>query len=136
RASVGMPLSFMNLYRISRGMRRKREPGTRNPLSWPESKQRMIVCWLTLQILAASPVVNTVFMVLLPSLSACYHKPKHTLSVPEESMSVHLSEQEIAKFATSAGDADFTGLSKQARLYPSCGFGQWGFESPRVRQVD
>ena len=26
------------------------------------SKQRMMVCWLTLQILAASPVVNTVFM--------------------------------------------------------------------------
>src|SRR5438105_1280232 len=44
-------------------MRRNREPGTRKPLSWPESKQRMIVCWLTLQILAASPVVNTVFMV-------------------------------------------------------------------------
>src|SRR3981081_1232598 len=44
-------------------MRRKREPGTRNPLSCPLSKQRMIVCWLTLQILAASPVVKTVFMV-------------------------------------------------------------------------
>src|SRR3954447_3252026 len=44
-------------------MRRNRDPGTRNPLSCPESKQRMIVCWLTLQILAASPVVNTVFMV-------------------------------------------------------------------------
>src|SRR5437879_8242845 len=43
-------------------MRRKREPGTRKPLSWPLSKQRMIVCWLTLQILAASPVVKTVFM--------------------------------------------------------------------------
>src|SRR6188768_2347353 len=43
-------------------MRRKREPGTRNPLSWPLSKQRMMVCWLTLQILAASPVVKTVFM--------------------------------------------------------------------------
>src|SRR5437763_221252 len=43
-------------------MRRNREPGTRNPLSWPLSKQRMMVCWLTLQILAASPVVNTVFM--------------------------------------------------------------------------
>src|SRR5689334_11554916 len=27
----------------------------------------MIVCWLTLQILAASPVVNTVFMRALPS---------------------------------------------------------------------
>src|SRR5207237_4050524 len=39
-----------------------RERGTRNPLSCPWSKQRMIVCWLTLQILAASPVVNTVFM--------------------------------------------------------------------------
>ncbi len=33
-------------------------------MSWPESKQRMIVCWLTLQILAASPVVKTVFMVV------------------------------------------------------------------------
>src|SRR5262249_8915008 len=43
-------------------MRRKRDPGTRNPFSWPLSKQRMIVCWLTLQILAASPVVKTVFM--------------------------------------------------------------------------
>src|SRR5438445_6104952 len=43
-------------------MRRKRDPGTRKPLSCPLSKQRMIVCWLTLQILAASPVVNTVFM--------------------------------------------------------------------------
>src|SRR5437588_7350565 len=43
-------------------MRRKREPGTRKPLSEPLSKQRMIVCWLTLQIFAASPVVNTVFV--------------------------------------------------------------------------
>src|SRR5581483_7795036 len=43
-------------------MRRKREPGTRKPLSCPLSKQRMMVCWLTLQILAASPVVKTVFM--------------------------------------------------------------------------
>ena len=43
-------------------MRRNRLPGTRNPLSCPESKQRMMVCWLTLQILAASPVVNTVFI--------------------------------------------------------------------------
>src|SRR5262249_52957791 len=60
--SVGMPLSFMNLYSISRGMRRNRDPGTRNPLSCPLSKQRMMVCWETLQILAASPVVNTVFM--------------------------------------------------------------------------
>src|SRR3569623_164423 len=52
----------MNRYSISRGMRRNLEPGTRKPLSWPLSKQRMIVCWLTLQIIAASPVVNTVFM--------------------------------------------------------------------------
>src|SRR2546423_1879891 len=43
-------------------MRRNREPGTRNPLSCPLSKQRIMVCWLTLQILAASPVVKTVFM--------------------------------------------------------------------------
>src|SRR5437868_275746 len=43
-------------------MRRNRDPGTRNPLSCPLSKQRMMVCWLTLQILAASPVVKTVFM--------------------------------------------------------------------------
>src|SRR5215475_9287938 len=43
-------------------MRRKRDPGTRKPLSCPLSKQRMMVCWLTLQILAASPVVKTVFM--------------------------------------------------------------------------
>ena len=57
-----MPLSFMNLYSASRGMRRNAEPGTRKPLSCPLSKQRMMVCWLTLQILAASPVVNTVFM--------------------------------------------------------------------------
>ena len=57
-----MPLSRMNVNSWSRGMRRNRLPGTRKPLSWPESKQRMIVCWLTLQILAASPVVNTVFM--------------------------------------------------------------------------
>src|SRR4051794_22281773 len=58
-----MLFSFMNRYRASRGIRRNREPGTRKPRSWPESKQRMIVCWLTLQIFAASPVVNTVFMV-------------------------------------------------------------------------
>ncbi len=62
RASVGMPLSFMNLYRASRGMRRNLLPGTRNPLSCPLSKQRMMVCCETLQIFAASPVVNTVFM--------------------------------------------------------------------------
>ena len=43
-------------------MRRNLEPGTRKPLSRPASKQRMIVCWLTLQMPAASPVVNTVFM--------------------------------------------------------------------------
>src|SRR5262249_30053276 len=53
-------------------MRRNREPGTRKPLSCPLSKQRMMVCWLTLQILAASPVVKTVFMCFvhpLPDLS-------------------------------------------------------------------
>src|SRR5437870_11205189 len=43
-------------------MRRKRDPETRNPLSCPLSKQRIMVCWETLQILAASPVVKTVFM--------------------------------------------------------------------------
>src|SRR5258708_5270495 len=43
-------------------MRRNLDPGTRKPLSCPLSKQRMMVCWLTLQILAASPVVKTVFM--------------------------------------------------------------------------
>src|SRR2546423_628803 len=43
-------------------MRRNFDPGTRKPLSWPLSKQRMMVCWLTLQILAASPVVKTVFI--------------------------------------------------------------------------
>src|SRR5260370_9363667 len=43
-------------------MRRTREPGTRNPFSCPLSKQRIMVCWLTLQILAASPVVKTVFI--------------------------------------------------------------------------
>src|SRR5260370_40726543 len=43
-------------------MRRNRDPGTRNPFNCPLSKQRMIVCWLTLQTLAASPVVNTVFI--------------------------------------------------------------------------
>src|SRR5208283_4686813 len=47
-------------------MRRNREPGTRKPLSCPESKQRIIVCWLTLQILAASPVVKTVFISTIP----------------------------------------------------------------------
>src|SRR4051812_38140205 len=57
-----MPLSFMNAIRASRGMRRKRDPGTRKPFSRPLSKQRMIVCCETLQISAASPVVNTVFM--------------------------------------------------------------------------
>ena len=39
-----------------------RLPGTRKPFNDPLSKQRIIVCWLTLQILAASPVVNTVFV--------------------------------------------------------------------------
>src|SRR5262245_61398618 len=57
-----MPLSRMNEYSSLRGMRRNRLPGTRNPFSVPLSKQRMIVCWLTLQIFAASPVVNTVFV--------------------------------------------------------------------------
>ena len=47
---------FLDHYRL------QREPGTRNPFSCPLSKQRMIVCWLTLQTLAASPVVNTVFI--------------------------------------------------------------------------
>ena len=58
---------------MSRGIRRKREPGTRNPLSWPESKQRMIVCWLTLQIFAASPVVKTVFIVHNPFCDVLPH---------------------------------------------------------------
>ena len=31
--------------------------GTRKPFRLPLSKQRIIVCWLTLQIFAASPVV-------------------------------------------------------------------------------
>src|SRR5689334_1921992 len=43
-------------------MRRNLLPGTRNPLSCPLSKQRMMVCCETLQIFAASPVVNTVFI--------------------------------------------------------------------------
>src|SRR6516225_5181380 len=76
-------------------MRRNREPGTRNPLSCPESKQRMIVCWLTLHILAASPVVKTVFMVVcapsceikdkvppLPHHSEPARKKKTTLDRP------------------------------------------------------
>ena len=92
RASVGMPLSFMNLYSASRGMRRKREPGTRKPLSWPLSKQRMMVCWLTLQILAASPVVTTVFMrrpLVLPSCSGPWQAPCTTsCDFPPESVSV------------------------------------------------
>ena len=58
-----MPLSRMNEYNSFRGMRRKRLPGTRKPFRVPLSKQRIIVCWLTLQIFAASPVVNTVFVV-------------------------------------------------------------------------
>jgi hypothetical protein len=64
-----MPFSRMKLYSSARGMRRKRLPGTRKPFSVPLSKQRIMVCWLTLQIFAASPVVNTVFvdMVLKPS---------------------------------------------------------------------
>jgi hypothetical protein len=53
-----MPLSFMKAIRASRGMRRNRLPGTRNPLSRPLSKQRMMVCCETLQISAASPVVK------------------------------------------------------------------------------
>src|SRR5262245_47748748 len=76
-ASVGMPLSFMNLYSISRGIRRNRDPGTRNPLSCPLSKQRIMVCWLTLQILAASPVVKTVFMG-----SSTPFWPRHPTHVP------------------------------------------------------
>src|SRR5262245_6428295 len=43
-------------------MRRNLLPGTRNPLSCPLSKQRIMVCCETLQIFAASPVVNTVFI--------------------------------------------------------------------------
>ena len=61
-------------------MRRKRLPGTRKPLSCPESKQRMMVCWLTLQILAASPVVNTVFIFtpyILHALSKRQFKRSH-----------------------------------------------------------
>src|SRR6478672_10439408 len=57
-----MLLSFMKAINASRGIRRNRLPGTRKPLSRPLSKQRMIVCCETLQISAASPVVNTVFM--------------------------------------------------------------------------
>src|SRR5262249_27691906 len=60
-------------------MRRKRLPGTRKPLSCPLSKQRMMVCWLTLQILAASPVVNTVFM-RTPSLAG--GRPAHEWGLP------------------------------------------------------
>src|SRR5688500_9337794 len=58
-----MLFSVMTAIRASRGMRRKRLPGTRKPLSRPLSKQRMMVCWETLQISAASPVVKTGFMV-------------------------------------------------------------------------
>src|SRR5690349_15727853 len=65
-------------------MRRKRLPGTRKPLRRPLSKQRMMVCCDTLQISAASPVVNTVFMAqtLIPctlvALRRTYHLPKLT----------------------------------------------------------
>jgi len=45
--------------RESRGIRRNLLPGTRKPVSWPLSKQRMIVCWDKWHISAASPVVKT-----------------------------------------------------------------------------
>src|SRR5262249_52973205 len=54
--------SFMNWISASRGMRRNRLPGTRKPRRRPLSKQRMMVCWETLHISAASPVVKTVFI--------------------------------------------------------------------------
>src|SRR5690348_12247814 len=57
--SVGMSLAFMKRSSSGRGMRRKREPGTRKPCRRPLSKQRMMVCCETLQISAASPVVKT-----------------------------------------------------------------------------
>ena len=82
-----MPLSRMNMKSCSRGMRRNRLPGTRNPLSCPESKQRMIVCWLTLQIFAASPVVNTVFIVMtIPLLAARRGQRSETLGRTRRSL--------------------------------------------------
>ena len=48
-------------------MRRNLEPGTRKPPRRPASKQRMMVCWETLQISAASPVVKTSFKGMHPA---------------------------------------------------------------------
>mgnify|MGYP004123416451 CR=1 FL=1 len=56
---MSMLFCCINRTSSARGMRRNLDPGTLNPCSRPLSKQRMMVCWETLQIFAASPVVNT-----------------------------------------------------------------------------
>ena len=83
------------------------EPAARHAESFelPESKQRIIVCCETLQILAASPVVNTVFMLVPPSLSnwlgiapSCAHRKPFT-------------SLEYMQTASSSGSSDFTDLA-------------------------
>src|SRR2546423_111306 len=86
-----MLLLRMKATNASRGMRRKRLPGTREPLSRPLSKQRMMVCWETLQMSAASPVVKTVFMVF-PSLNSDGQLPPTDLS-----RLIHLSHLNIGR---------------------------------------
>src|SRR6188474_425146 len=75
-------------------MRRNRLPGTRNPFNEPLSKQRIMVCWLTLQILAASPVVNTVFVdmarTILPYRWSDQRGPEHRRSKPQTSVCCHV----------------------------------------------
>src|SRR6187431_690480 len=59
RSPRGIPCSFKNLIRYSRGIRRSCEPGMRYPLSRPESNHLLTVRGATLQILATCPVVKT-----------------------------------------------------------------------------
>src|SRR5262244_3459175 len=85
-------------------MRRKREPGTRKPLSCPLSKQRMIVCWLTLQIFAASPVVKTVFVV---DIALIVPLRRYEIELPTSAR----SDESLEARQRSAGEAATTGLS-------------------------
>src|SRR5690349_9959153 len=73
-------------------MRRKRLPGTRKPRNRPLSKQRMMVCCDTLQISAASPVVNTVFIASGPFAHGFgwRKRPRRACIEPAGAASLHL----------------------------------------------
>jgi len=84
----------------SLGIRLNLDPGTRKPFSRPLSKQRITVCWLTLQIWATSPVVKTPLFrpctIFQPFLSTpCFLATNHLVYIPHISYTIHTEGRRV-----------------------------------------